>query len=98
MIASDSNDPETAGKLADLTRRRFIQGAAVTSASAVLPVAASTAAKGAQASTSASSDSAARLPNPIVPNAQASYGGAIPSFQVPKRPMGKTGLEVSIIG
>jgi uncharacterized protein len=103
MIASDTNGPETAGKLAELTRRRFIQGAAVTGASAVLPAAASTVAastkeEGAQPATQSGSDSAARLPNPIVPNGQASYGGAIPSFQVPKRPMGKTGLEVSIIG
>src|ERR1700733_5331164 len=98
VIASDNNDRETASRLAELTRRRFLQGAAVTGASAVLPAAASTAEKGAQASTSAGSDSADQLPNPIVPNAQASYGGATPSFRVPKRPMGKTGLEVSIIG
>jgi aryl-alcohol dehydrogenase-like predicted oxidoreductase len=103
MIASDNNVPETTGKLAELTRRRFLQGAAVTGASAVLPAPASTAAastaeKGAQAATPAGSDSAARLPNPIVPNPQASYGEATPSFQVSKRPMGKTGLEVSIIG
>ena len=103
MIASDDNDPRTAGKLAELTRRRFLHGAAVTGASAVLPaaastVAASTAEKDAQAATSAGSDSAVRLANPIVANAQTSYGGATPSFQVPKRPMGKTGLEVSIIG
>jgi aryl-alcohol dehydrogenase-like predicted oxidoreductase len=103
MIASDNNVPETVGKQAELTRRRFLQGAAVTGASAVLPaaastVAASTAGKDAQAATPAGSDSAARLPNPIVPNPQASLGGATPSFKVSKRPMGKTGLEVSIIG
>src|ERR1700743_2428521 len=103
MIASDDNGPRTAGKLAELTRRRFLHGAAVTGASAVLPAAASTVAvstaeKDAQAATSAGSDSAVRLANPIVANAQTSYGGATPSFQVPKRPMGKTGLEVSIIG
>jgi uncharacterized protein len=41
---------------------------------------------------------APRLPNPLVPNPQTIYGTATPSFQIPKRPMGKTGLEVSIIG
>jgi aryl-alcohol dehydrogenase-like predicted oxidoreductase len=102
MMASDENGAETAGKLAELTRRRFLQGAAVTGASAVLPgaastVAASSAEKDTQAATSGS-DSPSHLPNPIVPNPQASYGGVTPSFQVPKRPMGKTGLEVSIIG
>lgn len=39
------------------------------------------------------------VPNPAVPNFQGQYGdSAVPDFQVPKRPMGKTGLQVSIIG
>ncbi|AXC14890.1 Ferredoxin [Acidisarcina polymorpha] len=40
-----------------------------------------------------------QLPNPIVPNFQGRYSGPpLPPFQVPKRPMGSTGLQVSIIG
>jgi uncharacterized protein len=35
-------------------------------------------------------------PNPVVPNAPS--GAAAPDFQSPKRPMGKTGLQVSILG
>ena len=37
--------------------------------------------------------------NPIAPNFAGEYGSSSsPSFQVPKRPMGSTGLQVSIIG
>lgn len=36
--------------------------------------------------------------NPVVPNFTGEYNTPIPSFQVPKRPMGKTGLQVSILG
>jgi uncharacterized protein len=39
-----------------------------------------------------------KVQNPIVPNFHGEYGGNVPDFQVPKRPMGKTGLQVSIIG
>jgi aryl-alcohol dehydrogenase-like predicted oxidoreductase len=40
-----------------------------------------------------------KLPNPIVPNFTGEYGGAdAGSFQVPKRAMGSTGLQVSILG
>jgi aryl-alcohol dehydrogenase-like predicted oxidoreductase len=40
-----------------------------------------------------------KLSNPIVPNFQGRYGEpSMPDFEVPKRPMGKTGLQVSIIG
>jgi aryl-alcohol dehydrogenase-like predicted oxidoreductase len=40
-----------------------------------------------------------KLPNPIIPNFTGEYGGpAQPAFQVPGRPMGSTGLQVSIIG
>jgi predicted aldo/keto reductase-like oxidoreductase len=48
--------------------------------------------------TSSSGHSGA-LPNPIVPNFQGEYGSSsTPSFQVLKRPMGSTGLQVSILG
>jgi predicted aldo/keto reductase-like oxidoreductase len=36
--------------------------------------------------------------NPKVPNFVGEYGAPIPAFQVPKRAMGKTGVQVSILG
>jgi aryl-alcohol dehydrogenase-like predicted oxidoreductase len=39
------------------------------------------------------------MTNPIVPNFSGQYGKrSVPDFQVPKRPMGSTGLQVSILG
>ncbi len=106
MMAFDDNgrSTETADSQMELTRRRFLQGAALTGASAVVPAAASTiAAQSAKkhpqtTGTADGTGTSSRLPNPIVPNPQSSYGSPIPTFQVPKRPMGKTGLQVSIIG
>ena len=101
-------EQETLASQAELSRRRFLQGAAVTGVSVVVPAAAVTAAEGsasAQAtypkSTGAGAQSA--LPNPIVPNFQGQYNGTLPAssgpgFQVPKRAMGSTGLQVSIVG
>ena len=46
-----------------------------------------------------SRSSDASQPNPLVPNFNGTYGSAsIPSFEIPKRAMGKTGLQVSILG
>ncbi len=36
--------------------------------------------------------------NPVVPNGQGESGGTVAEFQAPHRPMGKTGLQVSILG
>jgi uncharacterized protein len=36
--------------------------------------------------------------NPVIPNAQGDTGAVAAEFQVPHRPMGKTGLNVSILG
>jgi uncharacterized protein len=36
--------------------------------------------------------------NPVVPNAPGESGGAVAEFQSPLRSMGKTGLQVSILG
>jgi aryl-alcohol dehydrogenase-like predicted oxidoreductase len=82
---------------ADVSRRHFLQGAALTGAAVVLPTA------GAKAQATYPNQTGggveAKLPNPIVPNFQGQYGDAsMPSFQVPKRPMGSTGLQVSILG
>lgn len=87
---------ETAGKAAEgVSRRRFLQGAAVTGASVV-------AMRGEAAGQVVGSNSAAAepsMPNPIVPNFSGQYGKtSVPNFQAPKRPMGSTGLQVSILG
>jgi predicted aldo/keto reductase-like oxidoreductase len=87
---------ETAGKAAEgVSRRRFLQGAAVTGASVV-------AMRGEAAGQVVGSNSAAAeesMPNPIVLNFSGQYGKtSVPNFQAPKRPMGSTGLQVSILG
>jgi len=87
---------ETAGKAAEgVSRRRFLQGAAVIGASVV-------AMRGEAAGQVVGSNSAAAeasTPNPIVPNFSGQYGKtSVPNFQAPKRPMGSTGLQVSILG
>jgi aryl-alcohol dehydrogenase-like predicted oxidoreductase len=88
----------------ELSRRRFLQGAAVTGVSAVIPAAAvtlETPTVHCQAiqSTTSGSGSGRTLPNPIIPNFRGEYAGSsTPSFQIPKRPMGSTGLQVSILG
>jgi uncharacterized protein len=86
------------------SRRCFLQTAAVTGVSAVMPTVAAaleTPAAHTQANRLAVSGGApsATLPNPIIPNFQGQYGSSsMPSFQVSKRPMGSTGLQVSILG
>ena len=78
---------------AELTRRRFLQSAAMTGAAAMT-------AQGveAQAIDSRAMAVESGLPNPIVPNFAGEYGGSQGTFQVPKRAMGSTGLQCSIIG
>jgi uncharacterized protein len=66
------------------SRRAFLKGAAMTGAMFMGPG-------------SASGQNNASSANPVVPNAPAG-GSAIPEFQVPKRAMGNTGLQVSILG
>src|ERR1035441_4711810 len=78
----------------ELSRRRFIQGAALTGASAIVPAAKMAAPIGdgqAVNPTSLKDDPHAKLPNPIVANFSGGYWKAsIPDFQSPKRPMGST--------
>jgi predicted aldo/keto reductase-like oxidoreductase len=64
------------------SRRLFLKGVAMTGAISAISAAS---AKG-------------QSPNLIVPNAAAEKGGAVAEFQAPRRPMGKTGVEVSILG
>ncbi|HWZ49829.1 MAG TPA: aldo/keto reductase [Granulicella sp.] len=90
-------------KQPELSRRRFLQAAAVTGVSAVVPASAVTlAAPAAQAQAThahaIASAPASTLPNPIVPNFPGQYGDSTPAFQIPRRPLGSTGLQVSILG
>jgi uncharacterized protein len=91
----------------ELSRRRFLQAAAVTGVSAVVPVTAVTAAalsappaeaQAAHLHTAAGSAPHATLPNPIVPNFPGQYGSSGNTVQCPRRPLGRTGLQVSILG
>jgi uncharacterized protein len=80
---------------AEFSRRRFLHGAALASAAVVVP---NNAMANAQTASNGSSPQS-NPPNPIVPNFQGQYGDSTsPAFQIPKRPMGSTGLQVSIIG
>src|ERR1035437_8734464 len=87
---------ETAGKAAEgVSRRRFLQGAAVVGASVV-------AMRGEAAGQVVGSNSAAAEPsmaNQISPNFPGKCGKtSVPNFQAEKRPMARMGLEVSILG
>jgi aryl-alcohol dehydrogenase-like predicted oxidoreductase len=85
----------------EVSRRHFLQGAALTGAAAVMPAAVIAHNAREQETHPRGTDNAAeaQLPNPVVLNFQGEYGGTLrPIFQVPKRPMGSTGLQVSIIG
>jgi predicted aldo/keto reductase-like oxidoreductase len=86
----------------ELSRRRFLQAAALTGAAAAIPTSAEAQSMQQNSKDFESHGSAAvdatLGPNPIVPSFQGEYGSPTPSFQIPKRPMGSTGLQVSILG
>ncbi len=93
------------GLSSDVSRRRFLQGAALTGAAAVVPGTAAVLATSKVADAQATYPYAtgkgaqSKMPNPVVPNFEGEYGSmATPSFTVPKRAMGSTGLQVSILG
>jgi aryl-alcohol dehydrogenase-like predicted oxidoreductase len=96
--------PQIDGPQTELSRRRFLQGTALSGIAAVVPVTAATLAAvpvvEAQATYPRATGAGAQsqLPNPIVPNFQGPYGSSMSSFQVPRRAMGSTGLQVSILG
>ncbi len=92
------NIPASTAHQPPVSRRRFLQSAALTSAAAVVPAASRKAHAQATYPSSTGNAEEARLPNPIVRNFSGEYGSAIPSFNVPRRPMGSTGLQVSILG
>jgi uncharacterized protein len=68
------------------SRRAFLKGIAMTGAVSVIT------------GSSAQGQTNEPRPNPIVPNAPGESGAAVAEFQMPRRAMGKTGLEVSILG
>jgi aryl-alcohol dehydrogenase-like predicted oxidoreductase len=85
----------------DLSRRRFLQAATLSGAAVILPTAGIVQSADAQAAHPDKTGhlNESNLPNPIVSNFVGEYGNSsTPSFQVPKRPMGSTGLQVSILG
>jgi aryl-alcohol dehydrogenase-like predicted oxidoreductase len=85
----------------DLSRRRFLQAATLSGAAVILPTAGIVQSAEAQATYQDKTGpvNESNLPNPIVSNFVGEYGNSsTPSFQVPKRPMGSTGLQVSIVG
>ncbi len=94
------DDPQNDRNAAELSRRNFLKGAAVAGAAAVVPAAEAAAqATNPRGSSRNAERDAARLPNPVVPNAPGEYGEpSTAAFQIPKRPMGSTGLQVSILG
>jgi uncharacterized protein len=66
------------------SRRSFLKGAAITGAISMI-------------SASAQGQDNAGSPDPIVPNSEPN-GATLAEFQSPKRAMGKTGLQISILG
>ncbi len=111
-IKTESVESETGDQMSseksDLSRRRFLQGAALAGGSVILPSAtlanATTAGPeqsvepavtGSHRSTTSRTNA---MNNPVVKNFSGPYGASVPDFQIPKRPMGKTGLQVSILG
>lgn len=78
-----------------VSRRQFLQSAALTSAAVVVPAPHLEA--HAQAPDPGSTGET-QIHNPIVRNFSGEYGSATTAFEVPKRPMGSTGLQVSILG
>jgi predicted aldo/keto reductase-like oxidoreductase len=70
-----------------ISRRNFLKGAAVTGAATMIAV-----------NAAAQNSEAKSRANPPVPNFIGEYGTPVANFQVPRRPMGKTGFEVSILG
>ena len=99
MLREDEVDQHKAdaGAQYELSRRHFLQGAAMTGAAAVVPAAHGMAQATHPRATGHAAE--AQLPNPIVPNFEGEYGGgSTTTFQVPRRAMGSTGVQVSIIG
>jgi aryl-alcohol dehydrogenase-like predicted oxidoreductase len=83
----------------DVSRRGFLKGAALTGAAAVVPAGvAQQKERGAMQEHGSAAVDATLGTNPLVPNFSGEYGAPVPGFTCPKRAMGSTGLQVSILG
>lgn len=80
------------------SRRTFLYGAAAAGASGMMPKSGEASGAGGEAVDSRSSEVNGHVQNPIVSNPAWKAGDPVPDFEVPKRPMGRTGLMVSILG
>ena len=104
-IDQETNRTEARSQ-AELSRRRFLQVAGIASVVPVVGAIATTPETAAAQATypyATGKGSQLSLPNPVVPNFQGQYDGLLPgssgpAFPVPKRAMGSTGLQVSILG
>ncbi len=100
----DSESQVTENQLTQngVTRRRFLQSAALAGAAAVgsaPSLAASSHGGQAPSAKGTTVSSLIESPNPVIKNFTGNYGSStLPSFQAPRRAMGKTGVEVSILG
>jgi aryl-alcohol dehydrogenase-like predicted oxidoreductase len=99
---SNSSQSHSRAAAGGLSRRRFMQSAAIAGATTVMPPGALASPAGeAQAveGKRVKDDGQGRAANLVIPNFSGRYGQVtIPDFEVPKRPMGSTGLQVSILG
>ncbi|WP_109484500.1 aldo/keto reductase [Occallatibacter savannae] len=88
---------KSASNAGEPSRRRFLQGAAMAGVASVAqyPAFAQTREKGTSAENILMQSKTA---NPIIVNYNGEYGGSVPDFEAPKRAMGSTGLQVSILG
>jgi Aldo/keto reductase family len=102
LSSSEMNTTLDLNAQREFSRRRFLQVAAATGVSSVVPTAAvalETPAANSEKLHQEADVPVRALPNPIVPNFHGEYGSSsTPSFQIPKRLMGSTGLQVSILG
>jgi uncharacterized protein len=101
FAGSEMNATPNLNTQPELSRRRFLHAAAVTGVASVVPTAVALEAPTTQDQeiNQKASIPVRALPNPIIPNFQGEYGNSsTPSFEIPKRPMGSTGLQVSILG
>ncbi len=96
---SELRHPSTAAaRKSGVSRRRFLQTAAFTGAAVAVQSGSDKARAQATDSDSTGPAAETHLPNPIVPNFSDEHGSESSVFNVPRRPMGSTGLRVSIVG
>jgi uncharacterized protein len=86
----------------DVSRRRFLQSAALTGVAALASSSPAEAAEqtgnGPVVEHGSAAVDATLGANPLVANFSGEYGAPVPEFTCPKRAMGSTGMQVSILG